>query len=89
MQTVSATLTENEWTVIASGHVAVMFDVLSAGTALVHITPTNDAPPDLDAPAHEVASWPSTFHFFLSGLSGTMTVHARAKSGTIPIVVTR
>lgn len=85
MQTTAVTLT-TDWTLISGGNHTCIFDVQSAGVAIVHLNESNTAPA-ADAPGVEVQSWPASFDFAMSGMTGSQHVWARAKSGVVPIVV--
>ena len=85
MQTSAMTLT-TDWVQITPGAHTCLIDVRSAGVVLVHLSESAD-PPATDAPAFEVQSWPASFDFVMTGMSGSQHVWARAKSGAVPIVV--
>ena len=85
MKTTAVTLT-TDWVLLSGGDHTCIFDVQSAGVALVHLNESNTAP-TVDAPGVEVQSWPAEFDFAMTGMAGNQHVWARAKSGVVPIVV--
>lgn len=87
MQTTAISLT-TDWALISEAEHTCIFDVQSSGVVIVHFSESNIAP-DASAPGIEVQSWPASFDFAMTGMTGVQHVWARAKSGIVPIVVVK